>query len=285
MLSWHVVDLDGKQVNITLPGYHIPTAEVRLLSPQLLLAQYGGYSHQTARKIQIHLNSGEVMEASYCNRTRLPTLSTCGNTAGESFWAKAFDFTTNDARAFPLLLSDSNVNLNASQKELLLWHQKLSHDSISWIQLLMRDRKWLRDRSDSEISLHSGPFLPCRSKCQTCDIDGLKCISCICAKAHRRPVQTRRDPDNLLRFSHQLDGRVAPILKRDHIAPGDCISTDHYLSPINGRLYTSFGREQRGYSCGTIFVDHSSGKVFNYPQLSTTAADTICSKHILERLA
>ncbi len=74
-------------------------------------------------------------------------------------------------------------------------------------------------------------------------------------------------------------------MKRDHIAPGDCISTDHYLSPINGRLYTSFGREQRGYSCGTIFVDHSSGKVFNYPQLSTTAADTIRSKRILERLA
>ncbi len=162
MLSWHVVDLDRKQVTITLPGYHIPTAEVRLLSPQLLLAQYGGYSHQTARKIQIHLDSGEAMEASYCNKTRLPMLSTIGNTAGESsFWTKAFDFTSNDARAFPMLLSDSNVNLNASQKELLLWHHKLSHASISWIQLLMRDRKWLRDRNDGEISLHSGPFLPC----------------------------------------------------------------------------------------------------------------------------
>jgi hypothetical protein len=43
--------------------------------------------------------------------------------------------------------------------------------------------------------------------------------------------------------------------------------------------------ERHGYTCGTLFVDHASGKVFNCLQLSTTAAATIDSKHALERLA
>ncbi len=74
-------------------------------------------------------------------------------------------------------------------------------------------------------------------------------------------------------------------MKQNHLAPGDCISADHYLSPISGRLYTSFGRESHGYTCGTLFVDHASGKIFNFPQLSTTAAETVRSKQSLERLA
>ena len=38
-------------------------------------------------------------------------------------------------------------------------------------------------------------------------------------------------------------------------------------------------------TCGTLFVDHASGKLFNYPQISTTASETITSKHQLEALA
>ena len=287
LISWHVVTTDGKQTTLKLPGFHIPTAEVRLLSPQLLLHQAGGYSHQTSSKVHIHLDSGEDMDANYCPRTRLPMLRLLHNEPTPSPLASVSNYTRSEALAFPTLLSDTNMNLTAAQKEVLLWHHKLSHASISWIQLLMRDRKWLRDRVNNDDSFHSGPFLPCRAKGPTCDIDGLKCIACLCAKAQRRSTLTHtcHDPDDLLRFRQQLNGEATAALKRDHLAPGDCISADHYLSPVNGRLYTSFGRELRGYSCGTIFVDHASGKLFNFPQLSTTSADTIRSKRALERLA
>ncbi len=73
-ISWHVVNTDGNQITISLPGFHIPTAEVRLLSPQLLLEKSGGYSHQTSSKIQIYLDSGKDIEAHYCPRTKLPML-------------------------------------------------------------------------------------------------------------------------------------------------------------------------------------------------------------------
>lgn len=190
------------------------------------------------------------------------------------FWNQTFHFETNDALAYPSLLADDNMNLTAAQKELLLWHHKLSHVSTAWIQRLMRNKDWLADNDDPTSSLHTGPFLPCKSKRPVSEVSNLKCPACVCAKAHRRPTQTR--------ISSKTTTANEMILKRDHIIPGDCISADHYLSPVAGRLYNTYGRERQGYSCGTLFVDHASGKLFNFPQLSTSANDTVASKHCLE---
>jgi hypothetical protein len=43
--------------------------------------------------------------------------------------------------------------------------------------------------------------------------------------------------------------------------------------------------EQIGYSWGTIFVDHASGKLFNFCQYSINVVETISSKCGLESLA
>ncbi len=48
LMRWKVEDLAGCVVNLELPGYHIPGAEVRLLSPQVLLSIFGGHTTQTA---------------------------------------------------------------------------------------------------------------------------------------------------------------------------------------------------------------------------------------------
>ncbi len=40
-LRWKVFDTNRKTVNLDLPGYHMPAAEVQLLSPQVLLATVG----------------------------------------------------------------------------------------------------------------------------------------------------------------------------------------------------------------------------------------------------
>lgn len=103
----------------------------------------------------------------------------------------------------------------------------------------MRDRKWLRDNtSDDSSCLHSGPFLPCTNKAHMCDIRGLKCIACVCAKAHRRSSTHAafEDPDHLRRFTHRINGTLEKVLKTDHTSPGDCISADHYLSPVAGHM-------------------------------------------------
>ena len=57
------------------------------------------------------------------------------------------------------------------------------------------------------------------------------------------------------------------------------------MSAVPGRLEHTYGREQQGYICGTLFVDHATGKVFNFCQLSNNAQETTISKYKLERLA
>ncbi len=74
-------------------------------------------------------------------------------------------------------------------------------------------------------------------------------------------------------------------LKVEKLMPGSCISADHYFPPIQGRLPHSFGQESLGYTCGSLFVDHASGKIFNFPQYLNTANETIKSAIKLKAMA
>ena len=153
----------------------------------------------------------------------------------------------------------------------------------------MHDCKWLQTH-DSCHALHTGPFIPCKEpRGPVCDISNLKCASCITAKATIRkpdccpvipPSQKFQD-----KFVQCLEGHREKVLKIGHTKPGDCISADHYISTVPGCLPNSHGNDSHGYTCSTLFVDHASGKLFNFPQLSTSATETITSKHQLEALA
>ena len=291
IVSWNVIDTEGNQVPIKLPGYHIPTAEVRLFSPQDFFKRFDGYSILNALKLSLHFVTGEVLDAPICPRTNLPCLTTVeqANRSESSFWTSTFDFKPSEALVYPSLLTSTNTNMSAAQKEYHLYHNRLSHASFRKIQFLLRDRKWLRDRIKEDPSFRSGQYLPCKTRAPTCDINGLQCLACVCAKSHRRSATSLacNDPDRLLQTARPRSDaeRIEMTLKRNHIKPGDCISADHYLSPIAGRLYSSYGHERQGYTCGTLFVDHASGKVFNFPQFSTNAMETIDSKRKLERYA
>jgi hypothetical protein len=53
LMRWKVEDLAGRVVNLELPGYHVPGAEVCLLSPQVLLSIFGGHTTQMAQKVEV----------------------------------------------------------------------------------------------------------------------------------------------------------------------------------------------------------------------------------------
>ena len=91
-----------------------------------------------------------------------------------------------EINAIKTVLHQSNSNLSASQKELLLWHQWLSHALINWIQTLIQDRLWLPDTDKGSHALHSDLFLPTKSCMPTCDTSKLKCAACLYAKASTR---------------------------------------------------------------------------------------------------
>lgn len=297
MVRWHVRDDTGKLITLELPGYHIPHSEVRLLSPQVLLGLVDGEMNLTRRGAQFDLVQGQKFLAHYCPRSRLPVLTLFHNSDRRDFFATAFVFTNSDVANLgdnEKLLSTENSNLSAGQKEVLLWHQRLSHASVSWIQLLMRDRKWLRDPKNNK-SLHQGPFIPCSTeRAPVCDISGLKCAACLTAKAHVRTPGVADDACGLTgevwsdkkkkKFQAKLNGTKRKTLKAGHTQPGDCVSADHYISAVPGRTVSaaSASNKKDGIMCGTLFVDHASGKIFNFCQFSTDADETLASKRRLE---
>jgi hypothetical protein len=134
LLRWKVEDCAGCVVNLDLPGYHIPGAEVRLLSPQVILLVFGSHTTQTTQKIEVCLANGLVLDAHLCPQSHLPLLPFVpGGSKLTSFWTYAFAYSANDIVQAKTILGSANNNLSSSQKELLLWHQHLSHANLAWI--------------------------------------------------------------------------------------------------------------------------------------------------------
>ena len=76
---------------VELLGYHIPKAEVCLLSPQVLLRTIGGQALQTTMNIEISLDNGIELCAIFCPRSNLPILPLTTKIQGKNkFWDNAF---------------------------------------------------------------------------------------------------------------------------------------------------------------------------------------------------
>ena len=281
LIRWSLQDINGAVVTLELMGYHIPNADIRLLSPQVLIRTSGGHALLNHNGMDISLDNGTILSANYCPRTNLPMVPLALSSRMEHrycFWSDAFGYSIQAYKEIveiKSVLHQTNSNLSCSQKEVLLWHQCLSHASTNWIQTLMRDRKWLPDTNHVDAALHLGPFIVTKSRAPQCVVSHIKSAACLFAKASTRSPPTmapRLSPKNL-------------TPKTNHLAPGDCISADHNFSPVQGRLLHTFGKERVGFTCGSLFVDHASSKIFNFPQYSNNAGETIRSAERLESMA
>ena len=150
--------------------------------------------------------------------------------------------------------------------------------SNSWLQALMRERKWL-SKSSLKSPLGEKPIIiPKEVRAPTCDVSNLLCSSCLSAKAKSRSPDisktTKRSNKDML-------------LKQDHCTPGACVSIDHYASSAPGRLLHTFGRESSSdsYHGGSIFVDHASCLIYHHGQVSLRAGETIKVKQKFEEMA
>ncbi len=191
MLRWKIEDVSGCIITFNLHGYHIPNAEVRLLSPQVLLSTYGGHTKQTTRKVEVCLADGVILIAHLCPRSRLPLLPFVPNIQDcPCFWTETFSYSVSNVSEIKTILGLANINLTSAQKEMLLWHQRPSHANMTWIKTLMCDRKWLVD-GNSMASLHSGPFIVSKYHIPDCDVQSLKCLACLCAKATSRTTKLK----------------------------------------------------------------------------------------------
>jgi hypothetical protein len=118
IIRWTMQDTNGHPVDVKLLGYHIPTAEVRLLSPQVLLHTFGGDGIITGTGINFALSDGNKFSASYCPRSNLPLIPLALQ-ASQNFWNEAFGYTVANIetiRGVKSLLTHNNTNLSSPQK-------------------------------------------------------------------------------------------------------------------------------------------------------------------------
>ena len=143
----------------------------------------------------------------------------------------------------------------------------------------MRDGKWSKSNY-SEHSLKQGPFISCKKpRTSKCDARELKGATSQIAKARTQSLGSHIVHHNC---DQVVKGKKTIQLKCEHTRPGCCVSAEYCIFAVTGHLPYTDEREQHKYQAGTLFVDHVSGKVFNFCQLSTGAADIVVRKHALE---
>ena len=293
---------DGDTVYITTIAYHMPGAEVRLMSPQSALRTLGGAGHafMQGENIEWALPDGRIVDIPVDRGTNLPLLKNfecsqeekdqhiareekvamtaahagigaSGGPSGddrpdyESFWSMQFNSNCTDK---------DNANLTAPQKELLMWHQRLCLNMRD-IQQLMRPQR-IKDEDGTTVKVLP-PIIPTKYK----STKNLKrenypfsmAAKLANAKARGTGVAT----------SKPVASKVG-ILSRDQYEPGDAIHTDQFVVRTPGRLLKGYGREasHHSYSGGTIFQDAASNLVRVQPQVSLGAGETVVAKSSFE---
>ena len=229
--------------------YYVPTASARLLSPQRLFSHA---NHLNGRFICEELTASLVFDdvgtltVSYDENNHLPI-------------AMAKNLTGTQSQINLAVLDESNQNLTASQKLLVLWHSKFGHKGFTTIQRLFK----------------LSPFNSERFKAASqCDIP--KCEVCEHAKAHRQKTHGAKQSTNKV-----TDG----ALKVNDLIPGSSVSVDHFESRLKGRRQDSYGKSPNPYVGGCIFVDHMSGYIHVEEQLGFSGTETIRAKQSFEKLA
>jgi hypothetical protein len=126
ILRWKLRDVNGDSVHVELLGYHIPNAEVCLLSPQVLLQTIGCHTLQTVNSIGIVFDNGNNFGATFCPRSNLPMipLALDSNTK-ESFWNMAY-------LVFPLIILVTSILSEISCiKQIQIYHRLKKGPSLA----------------------------------------------------------------------------------------------------------------------------------------------------------
>lgn len=273
-VEWELEDINGHKRTVRTKALYVPTAEIRLFSPQrYFMDEEAGFLICRRDKVELFLADGHLLEFPYNSGSHLPIMLTSSLLEQHQAHAQYFGLNVTDLRlkqedfpsALPTLLDPENYNLSGSQKELLLWHLRLGHRNLAFVQSLL---------SQPKDSLGRQVIVPRNKRASSCKIP--LCEACQYAK------QKRRVPSRLRTQSAPEGGQSDGVLK-----PGQRVSLDLYQSSIPGRLEHTYGKEKESskYAGGAIFLDIASKLVFINHQSNLTAAATLSSKHLFERFA
>ena len=274
-VEWPIRDVFGQVAVIKTSAYYVPEATIRLNSPQTYFQEnQGGCCTLDHSQLTFTTAKGNILRFPYHPMSNLPlmypdqSIGTAGLTAHHVLNLSS-DPKLKD-RINSLLLEE-NYNLTQDQKELLLWHYRLCHAGLGWIQDLMKHRKDIVGGDAEE------PVILTKGK-KTRSCPHPKCAACQLSK------QYRKTPDSSTVHANP-DREMA--IRRGDLQPGDCVSMDQYVCKVPGRLPHTRGKErtENKYSGGTIFIDHASQYVHVKHQVSLRVGETLQGKHKFENFA
>ena len=301
LIEWNIQDVKGILKPIQTTAYYVPTATIRLFSPQTYISDdKSNTSQMTLNKdgITFILSCGTRLQFPINQRSNLPIMLTeaalnRGNKKNgtfttfhiqdqSSFQPSAdrlnLQFLTDQLSVYQTtildksLLRQDNINLSPSSKELLLWHCRLGHAEFQRILSILAKPEQSRG-SDEKGELVRRKIHP-TTKVSSAMIP--KCIACSVAKLKRTT------PDSHITIKNkEREG----VILQNKLFPGERISCDHYMSSTLGRLAHTRGKEDKAiqYVGGTLFVDFATNYIFHHHQVNLTAAATVRSKHACER--
>lgn len=274
-IEWPLRDVFGRIHMIRTQAFYVPQATIRLFSPQVYFQEHNkGRGTFDGDSLTFTTAEGVDLQFPYhpCNNLPMMYLDTKIVQAGFTTKDMAFLFEKNNSEALTKLCHDNNHNLSKPQKELLLWHHRLGHAGLRWIQDLMRVQK------PDVVGDTAEPALITTKISGTANCPHPKCAACQFAKQHRRTPESQR--------VHNVPEHEMAI-RRENLTPGDRVSVDQYVCKVPGRLKHGYGKGRNAvkYSGGTIFVDHASGYISVHHQISLSAGETVQKKHEFERYA
>ena len=278
-VEWKVRDSLGRASVIRTQCYYVPAATVRLFCPNQYQREQdredegiGSYTGNGKRLVFTD-EYGTKLHFVFTEERRLPVMDLADDVPQVGLTDRMvynLNVIREDAAARHIF-DEANLNLTKPQQEVQLWHCRMGHAGVGWVQDLMKTPK------DLVGDVGGKPFIPTKlTSTPTCKPP--KCSACIFAKQHRLTPDTQ---------TTVLNPDVEMAIRRDDLHPGDRVSGDHYMSSTPGRLPNTFGKEQESakYSGGTIWVDHASAFIYHRHQVALTAGETLRSKHEFERFA
>jgi hypothetical protein len=268
-VRWTIRDVFGSVRVIETRAYHVPTASIRLYSPQQYFQENdAGELWCNARLTVLTLADGSKLEFPYNSGSNLPLMLPDWKPSIGFTYEERVGFKAEAESVFLSVADESNQNITMSQKELLQWHWRLGHAHFKWIQRLASTPR------KSPEGLEGKPVLRTRNKSVS------SCPAPLCA-ACQMSKQTRRNPE--VKIGSPIPEKEMS-LKRGDLQPGDMVSIDQYVSTVPGRLPKTYGKEPKKdkYSGGTLFVDHATGYIYLGHQVSLRVGETLRTKHAFE---
>ena len=144
---WYLKDEKGKQRAIKTEAYYVPDGGRRLFSPQQHFRNWE-QTHGRSSRGQFAVTANQACFIDNKGWTACWTIGDLPIALGTN--DHSMIQLVGELKSYNNVLNEDSPNISTSQKELLLWHQRMGHMGFGWVQRLMQHHTGPNDRDGYE---------------------------------------------------------------------------------------------------------------------------------------